>query len=75
MEFAAYYLNAAARLGREVVILRKQDDLPLDFSVLDHEKSRVSGASENVWMTDDTISRGSWCYTEDLEIKPAAEIT
>jgi len=74
LEFAADYLNAAARLGKEVVILRKQDDLPLDFSVLDHEKSRASGASENVWMTDDTISRGSWCYTEDLEIKPASEI-
>lgn len=73
-EFAAYYLNAADRLGKEVVILRKQDDLPLDFTVLDHEKSRTSGASEDVWMTDDTISRGSWCYTEDLEVKPASEV-
>jgi alpha-L-fucosidase len=73
-EFAAYYLNDAARRGKEVVILRKQDDLPLDFTVLDHEKSRMSGASEQVWMTDDTISRGSWCYTTDLEIKPASEI-
>jgi len=73
-EFAAYYLNDAAARGQEVVILRKQNDLPLDFTVLDHEKSRASGASENVWMTDDTISRGSWCYTADLEIKPASEI-
>jgi alpha-L-fucosidase len=73
-EFAAYYLNDAAERGKEVVILRKQDDLPLDFTVLDHEKSRMSGASENVWMTDDTISRGSWSYTTDLEIKPAEEI-
>jgi alpha-L-fucosidase len=73
-EFAAYYLNDAARRGKEVVILRKQDDLPLDFTVLDHEKSRMSGASEQVWMTDDTISRGSWSYTTDLEIKPASEI-
>jgi alpha-L-fucosidase len=73
-EFAAYYLNEAAERGQEVVILRKQDDLPLDFTVLDHEKSRMSGDSEHVWMTDDTISRGSWSYTTDLEIKPAAEI-
>jgi len=73
-EFAAYYLNDAAGRGAEVVILRKQDDLPLDFTVLDHEKSRMSGASESVWMTDDTISRGSWCYTESLTIKPASEI-
>jgi len=73
-KFCAYYLNEAEKWGKEVVILRKQDDLPLNFTALDHEKSRMSGASEHVWMTDDTISRGSWCYTESLTIKPAAEI-
>jgi alpha-L-fucosidase len=73
-KFCAYYLNDAAKRGKEVVILRKQDDMPIDFTVLDHEKSRMSGASEHVWMTDDTISRGSWCYTSDLTIKPAADI-
>lgn len=72
--FCAYYLNSASKLGKEVVILRKQDDLPIDFTVLDHEKSRMSGESEHVWMTDDTISRGSWCYTDSLMIKPAADI-
>ena len=73
-EFCAYYLNQAAARDQEVVILRKQEDLPIDFTVLDHEKSRMSGASEHVWMTDDTISRGSWCYTDDLQIKPAGDI-
>ena len=73
-EFCAYYLNDAKKQGKEVVIVRKQDDLPLDFTVLDHEKSRASGASQNVWMTDDTISTGSWCYTSDLKIKPASEV-
>lgn len=73
-KFCAYYLNDAAKRGKEVVILRKQEDMPIDFTVLDHEKSRMSEASERVWMTDDTISRGSWCYTEDLKIKPAADI-
>ncbi len=73
-EFCAYYLNEAEKIGKKVVILRKQDDLPINFTVLDHEKSRMSGASERVWMTDDTISKGSWCYTSDLDIKPAADI-
>jgi alpha-L-fucosidase len=73
-EFCAYYLNRAAQWDREVVIIRKQEDLPIDFTVLDHEKSRMSEASEHVWMTDDTISRGSWCYTDSLTIKPAADI-
>jgi len=26
------------------------------------------------WLTDDTISRGSWSYTENLEIKPTKEV-
>ena len=73
-EFAAYYLNQAQKRNQDVVIVRKQEDLPLNFSILDHEKSRMSGASEHVWMTDDTISTGSWCYTNNLRIKPAEDI-
>lgn len=29
---------------------------------------------EKVWMTDETVSTGSWCYTENLQIKPAADM-
>ncbi|QDV61902.1 alpha-L-fucosidase [Crateriforma conspicua] len=73
-EFAAYYLNAAKKWDRDVVIVRKQEDLPLDMSVLDHEKSREPRAAEKVWMTDDTISTGSWCYTDSLKIKPTHKV-
>ena len=73
-EFAAYYYNHAQKCDREVVVIRKQDDLPLDFSVNDHEKSRESKSSERIWMTDDTISTGSWCYTENLKIKPTGDV-
>lgn len=73
-EFAAYYLNEAKKRDHEVVIVRKQNDLPIDFSVLDHEKSRESKASPRVWMTDDTISTGSWCYTSSLRIKPTSKV-
>ena len=73
-EFAAYYLNQAQKRNQEVVIVRKQDDLPLEFSILDHEKARMSGDSERVWMTDDTVSTGSWCYTENLKIKPVKDL-
>jgi alpha-L-fucosidase len=73
-KFCAYYLNAARAWNRDVVIVRKQNDLPIDFTVLDHEKSRESGLSKTVWMTDDTISTGSWCYTKNLKIKPASQV-
>lgn len=72
--FAAYYLNAAEQLGRDVAIVRKQNDLPLSFSINDHEKSREPKALPDLWMTDDTISTGSWCYTENLKIKPLYKV-
>jgi alpha-L-fucosidase len=73
-EFCAYYLNTAKEWGKEVVIVRKQDDLPLDCSVDDLEKSRKNRLEEKVWMTDETISKGSWCYTDNLEIKEYRDV-
>ena len=72
--FCAYYLNAAEKWDKEVVIVRKQDDLPLDCSVDDLEKSRKNKMGEKAWMTDETISKGSWCYTDNLEIKTSIDV-
>ncbi len=57
-----------------MVIVRKQNDLPLDCSVDDLEKSRKNQLEEKSWMTDETVSTGSWCYTENLKIKPVADV-
>jgi len=73
-EYAAYYLNEAEEWGKDVVIIRKQEDLPLSFSLNDLEKSRMHKMGEQSWMTDETISYGSWCYTEGLPIKPTKDI-
>jgi alpha-L-fucosidase len=73
-KFSAYYLNEAEKWDREVVIVRKQDDLPLNYTVDDLEKSRKNRIGEEPWMTDETISKGSWCYTKDLEIKQSADV-
>ena len=73
-EFCAYYLNQAEDWGKEVAIVRKQDDLPLNMSVKDLEKSRMNKMGNQTWMTDETISTGSWGYTDDLVIKPAKDI-
>lgn len=69
-KFCAYYLNHAEREGKEVVIIRKQDDLPIEFSVENLEKSRKNEMNPVVWETDETISFGSWSYTKGLRIKP-----
>ncbi len=73
-KFSAYYLNEAAKLNKEVVIVRKQEDLPINYTVDDLEKSRKNQIGEEPWMTDETISKGSWCYTENLEIKESADV-
>lgn len=72
--FCAYYLNAAGKWGRDVAIVRKQDDLPISFTVNDLEKSREPKALPNLWMTDDTLSTFSWSYVDGMEIKPLYKI-
>jgi alpha-L-fucosidase len=73
-KFCAYYLNEAKKWDKEVVIIRKQDDLPLTCSIDDLEKSRMNKIKEQLWMTDETVSTGSWCYTENLKVKPAKDV-
>jgi len=74
LKFSAYYLNEAEKWGKEVVIVRKQDDLPLTYTVDDLEKSRKNRLEPEPWMTDETVSKGSWCYTRDLSIKASKDV-
>ncbi|MEQ8835665.1 MAG: alpha-L-fucosidase, partial [Lacipirellulaceae bacterium] len=73
-KFAAYYLNRAKEQGRDVMIVRKNDDLPLEYSVNDFEKGRMATLAKDPWLTDDTISKGSWCYTKGLAIKSLPDV-
>ena len=73
-EYLAYYFNKAREWKKDVVVTRKQNDLPTDFSVEDYEKGRLDRLTDYAWLTDDTISKGSWCYTKNLRIKPLGEV-
>jgi alpha-L-fucosidase len=74
LRFCTYYLNRAKEWSKEVVIVRKQDDLPLDCSVEDLEKSRKNHLAGKAWMTDETISNGSWCFTENLQLRSSRDL-
>ena len=74
MEYLAYYFNKANELGKEVIVTFKQQDLPREVAMDDYEKGRADRLTDFVWLTDDTISKGSWCYTENLQIKSTAEV-
>jgi alpha-L-fucosidase len=74
LDFLAYYLNSAHRWGREVVVTHKNGELPETVSVPDYEKGRMDEITPEPWLTDETVSTGSWSYTDDLRLKPAREI-
>jgi alpha-L-fucosidase len=73
-EFCAHYFNRARERGKDVVITFKQIDLPKTVGIKDIEKGGMGDRTDDFWLTDDTVSMGSWCYTEDLEIKPAVMV-
>ena len=73
-EFLAHYLNRAAEWDKDVVVTCKQRDLPIEIVVEDFEKGRTDRLTEEIWLTDDTISYGSWCYTQNLRIKPLRDV-
>lgn len=70
-EFASYYLNAANKWGKEVMMTHKDSDMPISFSVEDFEQGRRDKMSNAPWLTDDTISKWSWSYIDGLPVKPA----
>jgi len=73
-DYCTYYFNRAKEWGRDVVITCKQRDLPIEVAVEDFEKGRADRLTDFVWLTDDTISKGSWCYTQNLRIKSPDEV-
>jgi len=70
LRFLACYLNGAANWGKEVVVTTKGHDFPPEVSIEDFEKGRLDRLTDYAWLTDDTISTGSWGYTQNLRIKP-----
>ncbi len=72
--YLAYYFNSAKKWGRDVVVTTKNWQYPREISVLDFEKGRADKLTDYAWLTDDTISRGSWCYTKGLRIKDTRRV-
>jgi len=73
-EYCAYYFNRSKEWGKKVVVTCKQRDLPIEVAVEDFEKGRAERLTDFLWLTDDTISKGSWCYTQNLRIKSPDEV-
>ena len=71
---AAYYYGKEKEWGKEVIITRKGDHLPEGVGVLDIERGKMEGSAPFLWQTDDSVAVNSWCWVEDLKIKPKQEL-
>jgi len=65
----AHHFNSAVSKGQKPVVAYKQKDLPANVGMLDMEQGGKTELSEDYWMTDITISYGSWCYTNGQTYK------
>ncbi|PKQ45451.1 alpha-L-fucosidase [Confluentibacter flavum] len=73
-EFAAYYFNDAVAKNKQVVFTHKEGEFPKTVSLEDFEKGRMNKITKDFWLTDETVSVGSWSYTHTLGLKKADEI-
>lgn len=62
LNFLAYYFNQAVAWNSDVVTTYK-DGLNNRGSVFDFERGGPADLQHPYWLTDDSISSSSWCYT------------
>jgi len=73
-EMTAHFFNNGLKNKQDVVVIRKQDDLPLEYSVHDIEQGGRRDIHPMPWMTDITIGDSRWMYVEGEKYKDAALI-
>lgn len=73
-KLAAYYYNRAAEWGMEAAINYKHDAFLFGTAVPDVERGQFADLKSYFWQTDTAIALNSWCYTENNQFRPAADI-
>ena len=69
--FLAYYYNAGAKAGVEVVATAKDGIATAPpgthkGQVYDYERGGPGDITTPYWLTDDAVSSSSWCYTQGM---------
>src|SRR5690242_5700263 len=62
LNFLSYYFNRAVAWNKDVVATYK-DGYNNSGEVFDYERGGPAGLQSPYWLTDDSISSSSWCYT------------
>ena len=73
-EMAAHFFNSGLKNNKEVVTCHKQNDMPMDCSVLDFEQGGRREIHPMPWLTDITLSFNAWSYIEGQTYKDAGMV-
>lgn len=73
-KLAAYYYNAAASWGQEVVIQHKWKAFAPGSAVLDLERGAMGSVHPEVWQNDTSVARTSWSWIPDHQYKTLPEL-
>ncbi|MFF0820637.1 alpha-L-fucosidase [Micromonospora haikouensis] len=65
LDFLAYYYNKAVAWNKDVVVTYK-DGFNNRGEVYDFERGGPAGIQTPYWLTDDSVSSSSWCYTQGI---------
>lgn len=71
---AAFYYNLGAARGMQAAICYKHDAMAWGSGIPEVERGGFRDAKPYVWQTDTAVANNSWCYTDTLEYKDAAQI-
>ena len=66
LEMASYYYNRALEKERPVVLTYKRPDLAFGTATSDLERARMPDLFPEPWLTDTSLSAGSWAYASDI---------
>ncbi|MCG8689460.1 MAG: alpha-L-fucosidase [Desulfobacterales bacterium] len=72
-KFLAWYYNWAEQHGKEVV-LQSKGEFPLNMAVFDVERGGLEEQSPHFWQTDTSLSKKSWCFDHDDELKTPKQV-
>ncbi|MFI7430103.1 alpha-L-fucosidase [Micromonospora sp. NPDC049836] len=65
LNFLSYYYNRAVAWNKDVVATYK-DGFNNRGEVYDFERGGPAGIQTPYWLTDDSVSSSSWCYTQGI---------
>jgi len=73
-KIAAFYYNCGLKWNQSVAVCYKHDAMQPGTGIADIERGGFSVPQPFPWQTDTSVTRNSWCYTTNLEYKPASEV-